>query len=185
MPDIRSAAFRTQPFPITVNGVELMFPTLPAARWLEAFGSPAFHVSVAHMMTVDQRDPLLDALSSGRLSVEDVVQKLAHTALAEAAGRPWWEAWKLMSSVVNQDTGGRLLGSLVLAGVDAERITLAAWCSAVWALITRNADTTELMKMEMQLQMPPPGEEADGWDDVEDFNATAARLRSMPGVSVG
>lgn len=184
MPDIRSAAYRTRPFPVTVNGVKLMFPALPAARWLEAFGEPGFHVVVTHMMDAGQRDIFLDAITDGRLDVPDV-EALAHAALAEASGRPWWEAWKLMASAVNQDSGGRLLGSLVLSGVDAERITLAAWCSAVWSLLTRNADTTELMKMEMQLQMPPPGADPDGWDDVEDFNATAARLRSMPGVSVG
>lgn len=183
MADIRSAAFRTQPFPVTVRGVEFQFPSVPASQWLDAFSHPTFHLIVFRMMDAEQTGVFLDALDSGRLDVEDY-EKLANAALTEASGRPWWETWKLMSAVVNQESGGRLLGTLVLEGVDASSITLAAWCAAVWALLTRNADTAQLMKLEMQISMPPPGVEDDEWDN-DDFDAVAARMRSIPGARVG
>lgn len=179
MASLSEAAFRTGPFEIELNGHRLVFPHLTADRWTTAMFSG--DLSVVQLMTPEQFDLLLDLIEDESLSVEDV-HRVARKAVAEAAGRPWWEAERLVASVF--EPTGRILGNLMLSGVRPETMTLAAWCAAVWALITRNADGTDLMKAEMQLSVPPA--EADE-DDLaqDDFEAAVRRAQGAPGVRVG
>lgn len=180
MADLRSAAFRSHPFRVGVRGVELEFPPLPAARWLGAIPYGAH--AVLHLS--GSVDAVIDALQDGEMELEDV-KRLINLAIGEAAGRPYWEAERLIGSVFNDTDRGRVLGEMTLAGVDPERITLAAFCSAVWSLLIRNADSTQRLTMEAELSIPPDDAEAEDFGPEEDFAAMTQRMRAMPGVSVG
>lgn len=182
MGDLRSAAFRSHPFRVGVKGVELEFSPLPAARWLGAI--PAGTHAVFGLAEDGGLDRVIDALQDGEMDIDDV-KRLISLAIGEAAGRPYWEAERLIGAVSNDTDRGRVLGELVLAGVDPERITLAAFCSAVWSLLIRNADSTQRLTMEAELSIPPDGAEPEDFGPEEDFGAMAQRMRAMPGVSVG
>lgn len=183
MADLSSAAFRTGLFSVTYKGLELEVRTESAREWLESFGRGTWVRDVRLMVTEESYDLVLDAAANGHLTDDDVLP-LARTIMAVAAGRPWWEAERLVASL--WPSGGRLLGTLVLAGVDPARLTLAAYCSAVWAQLTKGADTEQMMKLESQLQIPPPGVTPDEMEAFDDgWGMDVNQLRSMPGMSVG
>lgn len=165
---------------MTVKGVSLEFPPLPAARWLSAISYSAS--AVIHLS--GSVDDVIDALQNEELELADV-SRMVSLSIGEAAGRPYWEAERLINSASNDADRGRVLGELTLAGVDPERITLAAFCSAVWSLLIRNADSTQRLQMEAELSIPPENAEAEDFGPEEDFAQMAQRMRSMPGVSVG
>ena len=178
MASLSEAAFRTGPFQVEVNGHRLTFPHLTADRWIGVLGSD---LAVVQLMGPEDFDRFLDLIEDGGLSVDDV-PRISRKAISEAAGRPWWEAVRLAGSVF--EPSGRVLGNLMLRGVRPETMTLAAYCASVWALLTRNADGTDLMKAEMQLSVPPP--EAEDEDIVEDgFEQAVRRAQSAPGVRIG
>lgn len=184
MPDLRSAAFRTEPFRITYQGLELAFRYEPAAVWMDALNKRSWVYHVLQFQDTDTHERMLDAIGQGEMSEADL-PRIARAALAEAGGRAWWEIDRL-TQVVYSD-GGRLLGSLVLAGVDPMRITLAAWCAAVWARLVQGADTQQTMKIESQLVVPPPEATEDELAAADEAfgNVDVARLRQMPGISIG
>jgi hypothetical protein len=180
--DHRGAAYRSLPFRVTSGSLSVEFPAVPASQWLSILTGEGGRRGVLQLLPAGQMDALLDALSAGQATVQDV-SRITQSAVTEASGYPWWQAEMLISSVVGEDR--RVLGGLVLAGVDPERITLAAYCAAVWALLTRNASEESLMKLEAQMMTPPPGVDIDELDEVEDFDAVARSLRATPGARVG
>lgn len=177
MPDLRSAAFRTTPFTVTYKGVVLRFPPLSAAEWIDALGSDVLGLT-------DDYDALLDAVGAGTITRQDL-PRIANRAVAEAGGRPWWETQRLIAALLSQESGGRLLGAVLATGVQPERVTLAAFCSVIWSVITKGADPTELMKAESRLQVPPPDAELDEIPEDDDFGAITRRMQNMPGMRVG
>lgn len=105
--------------------------------------------------------------------------QLGHAALAEAAGRPWWEAERLIGTL----SSDAVLGTLLMRGCDPSRMTLAALLSAVWTLLMegRKDDAARAM-LEAELTMPPP--EAAGEAPEDDMSSMVAAMRAMPGVSM-
>jgi hypothetical protein len=185
VPDLRTAAFRTEPFTITYNGQALTFRHEPASVWLDVQSRASWVYAICQLADVASYERMLDAVSDGVLRTDDM-PRIARAALAEAGGRAWWEVERLISVVYGDGDGGRLLGALVLAGVDPTRITLAAFCSAVWARLTQGADTMQTMKLESQLTIPPAeASEEEVTASEEGFGDPVARLRQLPGVSIG
>lgn len=182
MPDLRSAAFRTTPFTIEVKGVSLIFPSVPATAWLDVVSTDHYPTQTLGLMEWESHERFLDAIGSGRLDVSDLL-RIAHKALAEAGGRPWWEVLRLTNSAFEQS--GRLLGALLCSGVRPESMTLAAFCACVWATVTKGADATEMMKAESRLMVPPPNADLDEIPEDDDFQAMARRAQSMPGIRTG
>lgn len=125
----------------------------------------------------------IDKVESDELDAGDV-RTFAHSALAQSAGRPWWEAQRLIGACFND--GGRLLGTVLMRGVDPSRMTLAAFLACVWAKLTENADVTSLAKLESELLVPPPEATEDERAAVdEDVFTMVERMRAMPGVRTG
>lgn len=183
MDDFPSAAFRSQPFVVLVGVHSYAFPVLTARDWLEFFGSGNWVTHSVSALPNEAHTLFIDRVESGELSPTDV-RLFAHSALAQSAGRPWWEAERLVGACFSD--GGRLLGTVLLGGVDPSRMTLAAFLACVWAALTKGADATALAKMEGELLVPPPEatpEERGGADD--DVFAVVERLRNMPGVRTG
>jgi hypothetical protein len=178
---LATAAFRSEPFQVRVGEHTLWFPHLTADYWVRALSPGSSLLNIVQLMSPEEYDRFLDLLLSGDISAADV-PRIANRAVSEAGGRPYWESQRLVSSVF--EPTGRVLGSLMLHGVHPETMTLAAYCSAIWALLTRNADTTEMMKAEAQLSVPPPDADPEDLPD-DGFDAALARARSAPGVRIG
>lgn len=181
MADLRSAAFRTDPF--SVRGYT--WPHLNAARWLDLLSTGAWPVRLIQAMDGEAHERLLADVESGALAVPDGLLPLAREVLSEAAGRPWWEVETLVSTCYGGD--GRVLGMVLLSGIDPGSVTLASFCCAVWAQVTKGADGIELMKAEAQLKVPPPEVTAEELEQQpeEDMAAMVERMRAMSGARIG
>lgn len=176
----RPAAFRTQPFLIGTH----VFPVLSAETWLGIMSSDRWIVDTVSSLAPVSYDSFLDGVESGETSREQVVS-LARSALAQSAGRPWWEAERLVGACFNDS--GRLIGTILNGGVDPSRMTLAVFLACVWAALTKGADAERLISLEASLLVPPPDatpEERAGLDD-DDMYAMVDRMRAMPGVRTG
>ena len=159
------------------------FPVLPAGDWLEIFGKNNWIIATVNSTPADAYEELLNGVESGELGTADVLA-FAHSALAQSAGRPWWEAERLIGACFNDS--GRLLGPVFLHGVDPSRLTLAAFLACVWAKLTENADATALAKLESELLVPPPEATEDERAAVDDdVFSMVERMRAMPGVRTG
>lgn len=179
MADLAAAAFRTGPSEVRGH----LFPHLNAAVWCELLSTRQWPVRLIHLMDPDPYEALLKDIESSTLDADGLLA-LARAALADAAGRPWWEAERLVATCTAD--GGRLLGMVLLAGVRPDQLTLAAFCCAVWAQITKGADATGLLKAQSELCVPPPEVSFEELEDEEDdMTAMVERMRGMPGVRIG
>lgn len=152
-----------------------------ADAWLVALsGEDPVRAVVPGLLEPDAMVAVAVAMASGTARYQDV-EAAAFEAIATAAGRPWWEALRLVLWAAQP--GSDLYGHLLLAGIDPARVTLAGWCSALYALLTRNADEKARNQLDFDLKAPPAGvetDEVDGWDTgiPEGFSAAL-----MPGTA--
>lgn len=181
MAELAAAAFRTGPFTITVDGSGYTFPSLTALRWLEILPDRRWALHLVQAMDSDSYERFLTGAEGGRIQPDGLV-RIARAALAEAAGRPWWEAERLVMAALGND---RILGRVMMSGPDLERITLAVFCAVTWSVITHGAGPEDMLKLESQLTVPPPEALAEEIPQEQDLASLAQRLRQLPGVSVG
>lgn len=180
MADHPSALFRTEPFTVTVDGRDYVFPHIAADRWMDMLSRPDWVSRVFHLLDDDSYSRFVDLAESGDVGVEEL-KRLVFAVLSEAAGRPWWEALRLAGSVNHSMP---LAGAVLMRGLDPSRITLAAFLAVVWSVIMQNKSGTERAQAEMELSMPH--EDATEDDIPEpDMGDLVARMRAAPGISVG
>lgn len=164
-------------------GIEIIIPAAPASRWLYALTASNLEMAVLPGMLADREARLVAALLENERITPVQLNNAAYGAISLAAGMDWWVALRLAGSANHAD--GNILGELTLRGVDPAAMPLARWCAAVYALVTRNLDDTELMKTKARLFLVPnlPGLEIEeaGIDDAQ----VIAMLAGMPGVSMG
>lgn len=148
-----------QPCTLRVGGHTVTVRAAGAYEWLQALGADDFATRIVPgWLDQDGARAVIRAMAVDEVSVEDVVAA-AREALAAAAGLPWWKAWRLAQWAV-----GGYWGELVLRGVDPGRLTLAAWCAAVWALVLEGRDQVGRLKVQTMFDLPPVGEEdASAW----------------------
>lgn len=185
MAEFRTAAFRTEPFTLFViaGPVTHSFPALTAREWLEILGSRNWVAATLAMLPQEDYERFLDGVEVARFGRADVIA-LAHSALAQSAGRPWWEAERLTGACFNDN--GRLLGTLIGNGTDPSRMTLAVFLACVWAALTKGADATDIAKLESELLPPPPEATQEERAELEDdLFGMVERMRAMPGVRTG
>lgn len=160
------------PSRVRVAGETFHLPYRPAAEWVSALERPS--VLAALLAEAEDRDRMADLVAApGTWAVEDL-RRESLRILAEATGRTWWEAGRLVSTSVDPET----LGRLVLAGVDPWRRSIGEWCAATYALRLKGADEKYRLRFDFFLSVPPPGEE-DEWDDGLDPVAAAEAVAAM------
>jgi hypothetical protein len=178
--DFRSAAFRSRPFSVDLDGTEYWFPSVTAATWLSCLAESNWPRAVLGLAEAESFDTFADQAATGARRPADM-PRLARAALAEAAGRPWWEAERLSATALEQPG---VLGTVLAKGVDPSRMTLAAFLAVIWSAITQGAEKSERMRIEAELSVPPP-EALEEADDAFDMTATVQQMRNIPGVRVG
>lgn len=156
------------PVRLTVHGSELTIRWRSALGWIEALrtGPESLVLSLA-----DQADDLVVGLALGEVPLAEV-QEASYQLMADETGRRWWTALKLAYS----SAGGDVLGELTLCGVDPATVSFGQWCAATYRVLTRNADERDRLKIDSELELPPPGYE-EAWDDGNDFEAMVALAR--------
>lgn len=148
---------RPRPVTVTVAGRAVQLRAATAAEWIDALASPAFTETVfARMADPEAMKPVYLSMAVGKTTLMDM-QRAAREAVTAAAGLPWWKTARLVGWAT-YGAPADLWGLLVLRGVDAERMTIAAWCSAVWAIVVENRDAAGKERMRFNLALPPEGE---------------------------
>lgn len=173
------AAFRDGPVEVESHGRTFSFDPLWAGAWMSLLPSPGWAASLLqrHCAT-PHRDRFLDMLEDGHVQPEDLVS-LGRSVLAEAAGRPWWEAERLVATALTPE----VLGAVLSKGIQPDLLTLAAFLAVTEAVIRERLDDTGRLQFESQISAPPP--EALEQVPEEDLSAVMERLRGMTGARIG
>jgi len=149
-----------EPLRVRVAGADYFVPYRTAAEWVLELDRPA--VLVARLADEETRGALVRAVVRDPRAKHELRAESLRI-LAEATGRKWWEAGRLLSTSVAPEVLGRLL----LSGVDPWQRSVGEWCAAVYALCVKGRDTKDRLKFDFSLAVPPPGHE-DEWDDEGD-----------------
>lgn len=115
------------------------------------------------------RQIMTDDIALGEL------QDAGRQLLERVSGWRWWEAERLVSTSASRG----IYGELALSGVDPERVSLAQWLAATYALLSRNRDTIGMMKLDAMISVPPRGYEDEwdtGGDNPEEIEAMMSKL---------
>lgn len=127
-------------------------PALPAADWVATVArNDALGIVPGLLLDEDQLE-VYDLIEDEVVPLADF-ETLARHALEAAAGRPWWEAQHLVIGAVQSwdVIGGRLINT----GVDLHRISLGAFCNAIYAMAIDGMDKKDRMKFDNDLKRPP------------------------------
>jgi hypothetical protein len=121
----------------------------PAADWIEAVltGGP-----VPAMLSPEAADLVRNELAYGRINDGELTDA-GRLALADAAGRPWWEVLRLVS--LAEHAPDLILGELVRRGFDFEKRSIGAYCAGVVAIVTAGMDKGQRDKFMLTLATAP------------------------------
>lgn len=145
-------ALKPWPVIISVGGRDFEIPALPAADWLAVLMARPF----------DPDDLILELVPNGSelLFLESVpAEDLDHISLdviATVSARPWWEVFRLVGMA--QSSWSVLGAELILKGIRADQISLAAWLDALLLVALRTMDKDSVTMFMLQLEQPPPEE---------------------------
>lgn len=157
-----AAILRCWDVDVDVGAATYRIPAHPAAVWMEVVVEGAY-TDVVPGMVQERGDDIDDALLAGTVRMSEVTSA-ARAAIAAAAGMKWWTAERMAYLAANTWIAGELL----LRGVDAQRLSLAAYLSAAYRAASRVLDTAKLAKLDMDLERPPTGVSPDEWFDPEE-----------------
>lgn len=161
-------ALSREPVSLTVAGHPLVFPWRPAIDWIEVIRHDPGRL-VAEL--AEDSGELVIAMALGDVAWNEV-EAASRELLSAETGDKWWTVLKLVYS----SASGGVLGELTLSGVDPARVSLGQWCAAVYRVLTRNAEDKDRMRIDFELELPPPGYES-SWDDGNDYNAMVEMAR--------
>ena len=166
------AAVAVWPVHVNAGPVQATIAALPAYRWIVAIRDRHNLLGVVPGLVDD--DGFLDQVAVGAVTAGQC-QAAARHAVGAASGKRWWVAERL---VVLSTEVPWVAGALVLAGVDAARVSLGAWCAATWQAIVDGRDPKDVKKIEFELCTVPDGV------PVEDLYDSRVAAAAFDGVVV-
>lgn len=145
-----------QPWPLTVTAVGETFtiPALPAVAWLDVFMDDSATLAdiFPGLAEGDARDVILQA-ALNELYGPAEERELVWSIVDMAAGRPWWVAIRLIN--IAKQSWDYIGGEMVIRGIDATKLSLAAWLDATFHIILRGMDQKDHTRFLLQLEMVP------------------------------
>lgn len=175
MSDALRAAFSRDPLTVQADGITYRIPYRPAAPWLALLASANWHMAVFRLVDGAAYEAFMERAEDGQAGAGELA-RMAHAALTVAAGRPWWEAERLVGTLSDPS----LLGAVLRSGVDPETLSLAAFLAVVYSVLVTGQDTAGRMKIDAELSVPPPEAAGDDMDD--DMTSVVEAMRRLPGV---
>lgn len=158
---------------IDVGEWTYVIPALPAARWLVAVTLGKGGGIVPGLLAEQDRRDVWADFADAKVDAEEIADA-EREALAAAAGRPWWEADRLIRSAFTTESWPVISGEMTHRGINVHAISLSGWLNWVYMLIvSRCKDDAERSKFEAQLQAIPAGvKPEDVADSDEELAAT-------------
>lgn len=177
-----AAALRPAAVVVELGDWEYEIPSLPAADWLEAF-TDGWAGVVPGLLGVEDEISVLRDYHAGRITKDDILGA-ARACIEAASGRRWWQAERLLNTTLNDEFWPTLHGSLLLRGVDLERLSLGAVLNAIYVLMVENMKEDRRHQFDATLEAPPPSAVAAEWDDAaaeDDFMAALGEQAKLHG----
>ena len=127
-------------------------PPLPAAEWLTLLWADAFDPDAIFPGLAGAEEAVFDAMLDGLVTPNEVFE-VAMEVLELAAGYRWWFTIKLAMQA--KAAWSRVGGLMLLKGVDPNKVSLGAWCSALLALCLNNMEQQKAADFILELNTPP------------------------------
>lgn len=174
MSDDATASIRAREVEVEIGGWIFGIEALPAGDWIEA----VLTGDLAAIFPGLLRDRALEG-DVWTLLLDDTITRdqliaAAHGALADAAGRTWWEATRLIAAASNEKGKAVIFGRLIRDGFDFGVRPLGAFLDAVYSFAVEDTNEDQRLRLDMMLRTPPAGvdvEEIDALYSDEDAEA--------------
>lgn len=179
MPADALAALRIWALEVELAGETFVVPPRPAVDWfLAILDEDAVLPLVPGLMSGESEERVTDMLLDGEITTDLIVTR-SREVLTAAAGRPWWEADRLIRSA---GASWHIIGGeLTRLGVDLEKVSLAAALNAIYVICVRTMDEKERNKFDIDLRLPPIGVEGVKTEEMYDQRAAEAAFASLMG----
>jgi hypothetical protein len=173
------AALRIWALDVELGGETFVVPARPAAEWFLAILDEDVPLPlIPGMMGADAEDRITDLLLDGAVTAELIAVR-SRELLTAAAGRPWWEADRLIRS--SGASWHIIGGELTRLGVDLGKVSLAAALNAIYVVCVRTMDEKERNKFDIDLRLPPIGVEGVAPEEMYDQRAAEAAFTALMG----
>lgn len=174
------AALRIWALDVELAGETFEVAPRPAADWFVAILDEDTPLPlIPGMMDAAAEDRITDMLLDGVIDAELIATR-SRELLTAAAGRPWWEADRLIRS--SGASWHIIGGELTRLGVDLDRVSLAAALNAIYVVCVRTMDEKERTKFDIDLRMPPIGVEGVKAEDLYDQRQAEAAFAALMGT---
>jgi len=173
------AALKIWALDVDLGGETFTVPARPAVDWfLAILDEDAILPLVPGMMDAAAQERINDMLLDGDTDTDEIVSR-TREVLTAAAGRPWWEADRLIRSAAAE--WQVIGGELTRLGVDLAQESLAAVLNAIYVICVRTMDEKERNKFDIDLRVPPIGVEGVKTEDMYDERAASAAFAALMG----
>lgn len=173
------AALRIWALDVELGGETFIVPARPAVDWFLAILDEDVPLPlIPGLMDAAAEERIGDMLLDGEVSAELIATR-SRELLTAAAGRPWWEADRLIRS-----SGAQwhiIGGELTRLGVDLNAVSLAAALNAIYVVCVRTMDDKERNKFDIDLRLPPIGVEGVKPEDMYDQRAAESAFAALMG----
>jgi hypothetical protein len=173
------AALKIWAIDVDLGGDTFTVPPLPATSWFLAILDEDTPLPlIPGLLAKEDEECMLDLLLDGTIDTDEIVRR-SRELLTEAAGRPWWEADRLIRS--SGASWHIIGGELTRLGVDLGAVSLAAALNAIYVICVRTMDEKERNKFDIDLRLPPIGVEGVTTEDMYDQRAAESAFAALMG----
>ena len=173
------AALRIWALDVDLAGETFTVPPRPASEWFMAILDEETPLPlIPGLMDAAAEDRIADMLLDGALDADEIVAR-SRELLTAAAGRPWWEADRLIRG--SGESWHVIGGELTRVGVDLDKVSLASALNAIYVICVRTMDDKERNKFDIDLRLPPIGVEGVTAEDMYDQRAAESAFAALMG----
>ena len=159
---------------LTIAGQEFDIPAQSAAEWLTVLMVEDLDLADIFPGMVEDPAPVEDLILDGKLGLDELEETILGI-LEVVSARPWWVALRLVEIA---RTSWDVLGAeLLLRGVDATKVSLAAWLDMALLVALRSMDPKDIQMFTLKLESPPPSAKK----EEADMEMSASQFMTMAG----
>lgn len=173
------AALRVWALDVELAGETFTVPPRLAVDWFLAILDEDVPLPlIPGLMDLEAEDRIADLMLDGAVTAELVATR-SRELLTAAAGRPWWEADRLIRS--SGASWHIIGGELTRLGVDLGKVSLAAALNAIYVICVRTMDEKERNRFDIDLRLPPIGVEGVTAEEMYDQRAAESAFAALVG----
>jgi len=153
---VTNAVASLRPFAteINVNDEWVTVPAYPAADWLELLmGDVQLYTIFPGLCDEEDQEYVEECLIAGAVSVSDI-EDATLDLIETVSGRPWWMTLRIVA--ICQQRWGVIGTDMIIKGVDASKVSLAAWLDVAWIVMFNHLAEDKWTMFASQIETPPP-----------------------------